>query len=772
MIGQVFFVCLVCRMKDRNQKVIHGSGYLETRKSAAGADLDLELRELRAEVSYLRERAEVTLARMLKLEAAAMRRRQELGQKRRGFALMAELAVTMGKDSDFDRVFVDVARRINSVLYMQRTAVLMADERGRFRATVLQGYTPEEEKEIANSIIPVDRELLESLSPVMVTGKDPLERLQELRKSLLLPYFIAAPVVLHNESVGIFVTGRLVEQHPYMPPLAVNDMETVQAVSAYLAAMLAGQRMVEAEERTKIMLDATPLSCFLWDENLNIIDCNAEVYRLFNIPGKKEFFEHFYDLMPAYQPDGKHSRTEVGRKLRQALLTGFLKFDWMHQDFNGELIATEVCLVRVKYGRKWIVAAYVRDMRELKAMLGEMRKKEEELRVARDQAEQSSRTKSEFLANMSHEIRTPMNAIVGMTHLLAATPLNEKQRNYVEKAEHSAKLLLSIIDEVLDFSKIDAGRLLFESIIFSLPKVVKHVEDMLFQAAHSKNLKLRFSLCEGLPEFLVGDPVRLEQVLLNITSNAIKFTDMGGVSVHVERVGKVEENDGQVELLFTVSDTGIGMTSKQVGNLFKPFTQADSSISRKYGGTGLGLAISRSLVETMNGHIWCESKPGLGSRFYFMVRLPLASADFSNEPAYEQVAANDLGYYAALKGMQVLLAEDNEINQMIAREFLSAVGIEVDVAENGLEVLSALQRKKYDLVLMDIQMPVMDGLAAAEAIRSMSEYKNLPIIAMTAHAMVGDRETSLKSGMNDHITKPIDPGLLYDALMRWDGRSE
>ena len=155
-----------------------------------------------------------------------------------------------------------------------------------------------------------------------------------------------------------------------------------------------------------------------------------------------------------------------------------------------------------------------------------------------------------------------------------------------------------------------------------------------------------------------------------------------------------------------------------------------------------------------------------------MVRLPLASADFSNEPAYEQVAANDLGYYAALKGMQVLLAEDNEINQMIAREFLSAVGIEVDVAENGLEVLSALQRKKYDLVLMDIQMPVMDGLAATEAIRSMSEYKNLPIIAMTAHAMVGDRETSLKSGMNDHITKPIDPGLLYDALMRWDGRSE
>lgn len=536
--------------------------------------------------------------------------------------------------------------------------------------------------------------------------------------------------------------------------------------------MLAGQRMVEAEERTKIMLDATPLSCFLWDENLSIIDCNAEVYRLFNIPGKKEFFEHFYDLMPAYQPDGKHSRTEVGRKLRQALLTGFLKFDWMHQDFNGELIATEVCLVRVKYGRKWIVAAYVRDMRELKAMLGEMRKKEEELRVARDQAEQSSRTKSEFLANMSHEIRTPMNAIVGMTHLLAATPLNEKQLDYVEKAEHSAKLLLSIIDEVLDFSKIDAGRLLFESIIFSLPKVVKHVEDMLFQAAHSKNLKLRFSLCEGLPEFLVGDPVRLEQVLLNITSNAIKFTDMGGVSVHVERVGKVEENDGQVELLFTVSDTGIGMTSKQVGNLFKPFTQADSSISRKYGGTGLGLAISRSLVEMMNGHIWCESKPGLGSRFYFMVRLPLASADFSNEPAYEQVAANDLGYYAALKGMQVLLAEDNEINQMIAREFLSAVGIEVDVAENGLEVLSALQRKKYDLVLMDIQMPVMDGLAATEAIRAMSEYKNLPIIAMTAHAMVGDRETSLKSGMNDHITKPIAPELLYDALMRWDGRSE
>ena len=767
MIGQVFSACLACRMKNRNQKTPEKVG-----KLPATADIDLELRELRAEVAYLRERAEVTLARMLRVEASALHRRQELGQKRRGFALMAELAVTMGQDSDFDSVFVDVARRINSTLYMHRTAVLLADKKGRFRAVVLQGYTPEEEKKIANSVIPVDQELLESLSPVMVTGEDPPERLQEFRKSLLLPYLIAAPIVLYNESVAIFVTGRLVEKQPYMPPLARNDMETVQAVSAYLAAMLAGQRMVEAEERIRIMLDATPLCCFLWDEDMNILDCNAEAHRLFNFPNKKEFFEHFYELMPAYQPDGKHSKTEVVRKLRQALMTGFLKFEWMHQKLDGEFIPTEIYLVRVRYGRKWIVAAYVHDMRELKAMLGEMRKKEEELRVARDQAEQSSKAKGEFLANMSHEIRTPMNAIVGMTHLLSATPLNEKQRNYVEKAEHSAKLLLSIIGEVLDFSKIEAGGLLFESIIFSLPKSVKHVEDMLLQSAHVKELKLRFSLGEGLPEFLQGDPVRLEQVLLNLTNNAIKFTDRGGVSVHVERIGKVSENDRQVELLFTIRDTGIGMTAKQEANLFKPFSQADSSISRKYGGTGLGLAISRSLVEMMNGRIWCESKPGVGSTFYFTVCLPLASADFANEPAYEQVAVNELDSYSSLKGMQVLLAEDNEINQMIASEFLNAVGVKVDLAENGLEALSALQRKKYDLVLMDIQMPVMDGLAATEAIRSMIEYKNLPIIAMTAHAMVGDREISLKSGMNDHITKPIDPALLYGTLMLWDGRGE
>jgi hypothetical protein len=284
-------------MKNRNQKTPEKVG-----KLPATADIDLELRELRAEVAYLRERAEVTLARMLRVEASALHRRQELGQKRRGFALMAELAVTMGQDSDFDSVFVDVARRINSTLYMQRTAVLLADKKGRFRAVVLQGYTPEEEKKIANSVIPVDQELLKSLSPVMVTGEDPPERLQEFRKSLLLPYLIAAPIVLYNESVAIFVTGRLVEKQPYMPPLARNDMETVQAVSAYLAAMLAGQRMVEAEERIRIMLDATPLCCFLWDEDMNILDCNAEAHRLFNFPNKKEFFEHFYELMPAYQP--------------------------------------------------------------------------------------------------------------------------------------------------------------------------------------------------------------------------------------------------------------------------------------------------------------------------------------------------------------------------------------------------------------------------------------------------------------------------------------
>jgi CheY-like chemotaxis protein len=358
-----------------------------------------------------------------------------------------------------------------------------------------------------------------------------------------------------------------------------------------------------------------------------------------------------------------------------------------------------------------------------------------------------------------------MNAIVGMTHLLAGTELTEKQRTYVESAAHSADLLLRIINDILDFSKIDTGRMEIESTAFSIRKLTDRVLDMVGEQARAGSLAISSEVRDDVPDAAVGDPLRLEQVLLNLCGNAVKFTHEGGIDI---RASLRNRGAGDAEILFEISDTGIGMTDAQVAGLFSPFTQADTSMTRKYGGTGLGLAISRSLVRLMNGDIWCDSSPGGGSKFSFYVTLSLPDEQAKADDEAE--ALTDGSGPDALKGLRVLLTEDNEINQMIAEELLSLAGVETTVADNGQEALDALENCEFDVVLMDIQMPVMDGLTATARIRANPAHENLPVIAMTAHAMSGDREISLSGGMNDHLTKPIDPQALYAALKRWGRR--
>ena len=474
----------------------------------------------------------------------------------------------------------------------------------------------------------------------------------------------------------------------------------------------------------------------------------------------------FYDFSPERQPDGELSTEKSKRLIREAFKTGGCVADWIHNSSDGTLIPTEVTLVRVKYFGRFVVAGFARDLREQKLML-------EKLNAALEQAQAASQAKSDFLSNMSHEIRTPINAIIGMTEIGKTAPGVEKKNYAFGKIEGASSHLLGVVNDILDMSKIEAGKFELSDVEFNFKKMLQNVVNIISFRIKEKKQNFTLDFDPKIPQRLIGDDQRLSQVITNLLSNAVKFTpDNGSISLKVEFM---EEKEGLCILKCNVTDTGIGISRNQKARLFHSFQQAEVGISRKFGGTGLGLSISKRIIELMGGNIWLESKQGHGSTFIFTVALRYGRNDIDDT---DDDNDNKRDEHYDFSGLNILLAEDIEINREILLTILEPTNITVECAEDGVRALAKFTEapEKYDIIFMDVQMPQMDGFEATRRIRAIEEklrspsetpgknLKQVPIIAMTANVFREDIEKCLEAGMNSHIGKPIDFDKLFAIL--------
>ncbi|NTV70465.1 MAG: PAS domain S-box protein [Azonexaceae bacterium] len=541
---------------------------------------------------------------------------------------------------------------------------------------------------------------------------------------------------------------------------------------------LAEERLQRSEAHYRLLTEDVQDVVWKTDSNFIITYISPSDERIRGFRSDEVIGQHIFSL---FNEEGRAKVSSVMQQrqemLQQGVPLGSISFEALHRCKDGHLVWGEI-LSKPELDSTGKIVGYhgiTREITERKNAEAELSRHRDHLEelveqrtaalsIAKEAAEAASRAKSTFLANMSHELRTPMNAIMGMTGLALRNATDPKLRDQLGKVTQASHHLLHVINDILDISKIEADRLTLDDIDFTLAASLENLSNLALPAAMAKGLALNINIEPELASLpLRGDALRLGQILLNLTSNAIKFTNDGSVSLDVTIT---EETAEDILIRCAVRDTGIGISAEDQSRLFLAFEQSDNSMTRKYGGTGLGLAISKRLAALMGGSIGVESEPGSGSTFWFTARLHKATG--ANEtPGLASGLPSEEALKSAYTGARVLLAEDEPINQEVSRELLESVGLVVDLAEDGVEAVELAKHKNYDLILLDLQMPRMNGIEASQIIRSLPERDAVPILALTANAFTGDREKCIAAGMNDHIGKPVDPERLFATLFKW-----
>ncbi len=520
----------------------------------------------------------------------------------------------------------------------------------------------------------------------------------------------------------------------------------------------------EREAQLKHAQQLAFLGSWEWQIKQDKLFWSEENYRLHgHIPQENHFLNREDFIAVVHISDRENLKQQLENFLQDKTCTTF-KLEYRIQQPNGKIcyVDTHAYIKRNLKGKAFSVHGTTQDITERKKIEEDLKRSQKMAETARLDAEAANNAKSAFLATMSHEIRTPMNGVIGISELLLSTPLNDKQQRYVRNIRNSGEALIRIINDILDFSKIEAGKMSLEIINFDLINLINDIIALFTTAAEAKNLQLSYHLAEDLPHYISGDPSRLRQVLTNLLGNAIKFTAQGQVKL---TVSLIEQNHQQVILHFSITDTGIGINQNAGASLFKPFFQADNSIARRYGGSGLGLAISRRLIQLMQGEIGVISQPKQGSEFWFTIKTQIV--DLVGETHLMQEKIPMTTNTTLSRNLHVLLVEDNLINQEVAYDFLKMLNCQIELAHNGIDALTKVNQQSFDLILMDCHLPEMDGFEATRRIRELPTFKTVPIIALTANAMRGDRERCLAVGMNDYLSKPFSLHDLEKMLERW-----